>query len=376
MSHPKARIEELWTALDAAARFDRTVRIDRRAFPRMLRRFVSSMPYSRAALFGRMLVGEPSVLEGFPIPVRGRLRTLAPPAAGHALIDWLATRRSRDTHRIYAGTTGTRREVTLSKIARKWRADRTRFGVTDLYIRGTRMEDVVAPEELSAFNILPRSTVGAKEQEMFSFVISSRGHVTDSHSDDPDSSNFCFTGRKLWLAWDTYEGMKRGLQDVERVPVHRQAYFDMAAWLSLRSARWFLVGPGQTLFLPAHMTHKVITLERYIGVGGFFIALPNCLRLLSHWIVRGPLWLKQDATGHRDELLGEIAQSVRDLVLRLRNASPQERARWGYDYLARSAETFIRTCPASRLRALWSDPRFRPVADAIRAPWPLLRAGS
>lgn len=366
-----ATTEQLWAALDAAARFDPTLRIERRAFPRMLRRFVPAMPYTRAALFGRMLAGEPSILAGFPIPLHGRLRALPPAEAGHALIDWLATRRSRTMHRIYTGPTGTRRELTLRDIALKWRANRTRFGVTDLYIRGTLMESVIAPDGLSCFNLLPRSSAGAREQEMFSFVISSRGHVTDSHSDDPDSTNYCFTGRKLWLAWDTYEGMTRGLQDVERVPVYRKAHFDMNAWLSLRSARWFLVGPGETLFLPAHMTHKVVTLERYIGVGGFFIALPNCLRLLAHWIVRGPLWSKQDSTGYRDDLLGEIAQSARDTVLHLRSAPAAERAQWGYDYLARSAETFIRTCPAARLRALRSDPRFRPVADAIRAPWPV-----
>ena len=123
------------------------------------------------------------------------------------------------------------------------------------------MEEVIAPEVLSAFNLLTRSSPGARRQEMFSFVISSRGHLTDSHSDAPDSSNFCFTGRKLWLAWDTYEGAGYGLQDVERTPVKGRARFDMRSWLSLRSARWFLVNPGETLFLPASMTHKVITLE-------------------------------------------------------------------------------------------------------------------
>jgi hypothetical protein len=109
--------------------------------------------------------------------------------------------------------------LTLSDIASTWQAGRTRFGVTDLHIRGTVMEQVIAPEVLSRFNLLPHSSPGARRQEMFSFVISSRGHLTDSHSDAPDSSNFCFAGRKLWLAWDTYEGARYGLQDVERVPV-------------------------------------------------------------------------------------------------------------------------------------------------------------
>jgi len=336
----------------------------------MLERYVPPVPYSRAALFGQMLAGKAVILTGFPSPLRGPLGDLSPAEGGSALVNWLAKRRSREEFRIYTGPASVRRKVTLNQIASKWCANRTRFGVTDLHIRGTMMEDVIAPDVLSGFNLLPHSTVGAREQEMFSFIISSRGRATDSHSDDPDSSNFCFTGRKLWLAWDTYEGAKYGLQDVERVPVTGKARFGMETWLSLRSARWFIVNAGETLFLPGHLTHKVITLEPYIGVGSFFVALPNCLRLLAHWIVRGPLWSKRDSTGERDELLAEIAQSVRDAILRLRRASLKERRQWGYDFLEQSAEAFIKTCSADRLRLLWSDPRFRSVADTIRAPWP------
>jgi hypothetical protein len=111
----------------------------------------------------------------------------------------------------------------------------------------------------------------------------------------------------------------------------------------------------------------VITLEPYVGVGGFFIALPNCLRLLAHWIARGPLWSRRDATGESDELLAEIAQSVRDAIRRLQRASLKERQRWGYDHLEQSAEAFIKACPAGRLRLLLSDERFRSVAEVIPA---------
>jgi hypothetical protein len=329
------------------------------------------MPYARETLFDRMLAGQVSVLAGLPAPVRPPLCDLPPAEMARALIGWFETRRSTEKYRVSIGPDGVRRYLTLKEIALKWRANRTRFGVTDLHIRESMMEKVVAPDLLSSFNLLPHSSVLAREQEMFSFVISSRGQVTDSHSDAPDSSNFCLTGRKLWLAWDTYEGMKRGLQDVERTFVQRKADFDMNTWLSLRSARWLLVNPGQTLFLPAHLTHKVITLDPYLGLGGFFVALPNSLRLLSHWITRGPLWSKRDSTGYRDELLGEIAESIRDTVSRLRGASSEEREQWGYDYLERSAQHFMKTCPPAQFRVLWADPRFRCVAEAIRGPWPL-----
>ena len=141
-------------------------------------------------------------------------------------------------------------------------------------------------------------------------------------------------------------------------------------------ARWFLVNAGQTLFLPANLTHKVITLEPYVGVGGFYIALPNCLRLLAHWINRVPLWSKRDTTGRNDELIGEIAKSVRETILALRDATPEKRQMLGYDYLEESARSFLGTCSSARLRFLWSDPRFRCVAEVIPAPWPLSSGAS
>ena len=165
--------------------------------------------------------------------------------------------------------------------------------------------------------------------------------------------------------------MKHGLEDVERMALAAKPRFDLQGWLALRSARWFLVNAGQTLFLPANLTHKVITLEPYVGVGGFYIALPNCLRLLAHWINRVPLWSKRDATGRNDELIGDIAKSVREAILELRDATPERRQTLGYDYLEESAKSFLKTCSSARLRFLWSDPRFRCVAETISAPWPL-----
>src|SRR5262249_25931294 len=113
-----------------------------------------------------------------------------------------------------------------------------------------------------------------------------------------------------------------------------------------------------------------ITLEPYIGVGGFFIALPNCLRLLAHWITRGPLWSKRDRAGERDELLGEIAQTVRGAIIRLRESSLSQREQWGYDYLERRGKAFMDAGNADHIRKLRSDPRFRSVADPTPAPWP------
>lgn len=362
--------EDAWAIFEEAAQYDATLKVDRSDIPKLLRRNIPATQYSRKVLFGEMLSGRPCLLSGSPRPLRNPLQNLSHDDIGAALATWLVARKNREGHRVYSGPTGAPRYMTLKDLGLKWRADRTLFGVTDLHIRDTEMESVIDPDVISGFNILRKSSADAKDQEMFSFVISSRGYVTDSHSDDPDSTNYCCSGKKLWLAWDTYEGRKVGLQDVERGPIERRAQFNTKAWLSVPSARWFLVEPGQTLSLPGHLTHKVVTIEKYIGVGGFFVALPNCIRLLAHWIIRGPLWSIRDSTGYRDDLIEEIALSVRDVILSTRRASMAERRNLGYDYLGQSAKFFIKACPKSQFRLLWSDPRFRCVANVVSAPWP------
>jgi hypothetical protein len=366
--HPSSAI--LGSAFAEAGRFDQTVSTSSRNFPKLSRKFVPPLPYSREALFSHMLAGEPCVFSGFPIPTKGPIRHLPPDEAGIAIIELMANSHETDTYSVAVGSNRKRREHTFREIAQMWRSSRVAAGITDLQIRDTVLEQVVDAQKLSAFNILRSSSQDARENEIFSLVVSSRGRVTDSHSDDPDSSNYCFVGKKLWLIWDTYEGLKHGLQDVERINVAGQAKFDVDTWLSLRSARWLFVGPGETLFTPAHLTHKVITLEPYVGVGGFFVALPNCLRVLGHWISKGPLWSKGDSTGENDQLIGDISESVRRKILNLRGGSISVQRKWGYDYLEQSAETFVSKCPSRDLQDLMRDDRFRRVADVVPGPWP------
>ena len=362
--------DALIRVFDEASTYDPTIKISKRDLAKLQKSRVNSERFSRDRMFRAMLHREPCLLSGHPRPVCGALAQMSGDEAASEVKDWLARRRSRETFRIFTGRTGVPRNMTLKNIAKKWEADTGPFGVTDLHIRHTSMEDIIAPDVISGFNLLPYSTPGAQQQEMFSFVISATGQVTDSHSDAPDSTNYCFTGRKLWLAWDTYDGMRHGLQDVERVSVKETAIFDIKRWMALPSARWCVVNPGETLFLPAHLTHKVVTLERYIGVGGFYLSLPNCLHLLRHWIVRPPLWTKRDRTGEGAEILGQITSSLVEKIVELRQASNAERKRWGYDYLAEAAAVFIANCPASHFELLWGDPRFRSVTQVVDADWP------
>lgn len=368
---PDASEDALLDAFEEASTYDPTLAVGRRDLARLRALRVAPERFTRDRMFRAMLNREPCVLRGHPRPACGALAKMPLDDAATGVMDWLGKRKGREKFRVYTGPTGVPRKLTLRDIAKKWDADAGPFGVTDLHIRHSNMEDIIAPDVISGFNLLPHSTPGAQQQEMFSFVISATGQVTDSHSDAPDSTNYCFTGKKLWLAWDTYDGMRHGLQDVERVSVKDKAIFDMKRWMSLPSARWCLVNPGETLFLPAHLTHKVVTLERYIGVGGFYLSLPNCLHLLRHWIVRPPLWTKRDRTGESAEILGQITDSLAEKIVTLRTAPKAEQKRWGYDYLQSAVEVFIDTCPEAHFELLWGDPRFRSVARVIDADWPL-----
>lgn len=371
MVHSAMAGEQMTAVFDEAARFDPTLQLTASGKKRLASRYVHPEDYTRRTLFNAMLVAEPCVLRGYNVPLQPQLKTLPGDHVAQAIMDWFADKADDQKFRVYTGPTGVRRQLTLAEIAEKWHRNRTRFGVTDLHIRNSALEEIIAADQISSFNLLRRSTPVAQTLEMFSYVISSYGHVTDSHSDAPDSTNYCITGKKLWLAWDTYEGAKAGLQDVERVAVPAQARFDMDAWLALPSARWLLDEPGHTLFLPANMTHKVVTLGRYIGVGGFYISLPNCLRLMAHWNLHIPLWSKRDAAGEYDFLLSDIAETVRAAILDAPLMSQAERELLGCDYLNASARHFIETCPAKQMRQLWVDPRFRCIADTIDVPWPL-----
>ena len=353
----------LRSALDQAAVFDETLRASPAQFEEMLARYVAPEPYARDTLFRRLISGEPAVMGGVPAPTRGALAGLPVPEAAEALLAWLLRRRSTARYRLYGGKGAKRRYLTLRDAATAWTRDRSVFGVADLHIRDTAMEDIIDADALTPFNILTTSTPDVQRQEMYSLVISTHGYVTDSHSDAPDSTNYCFTGRKLWIAWETQEGLAHGLEDVEHMMVKERARFDLRTWMKLPSARWFLVGPGQTLYFPAHLSHKVVTIERYLGVGGFFFSLPGAFRLLSHWILKEPLWLKDDGAEENAQLVAEIAAAALKKTRHMGATSGSDRT-WGQDYLRLAADDFISACPEAELTKLQTDNRFAPLLAA------------
>ena len=256
--------------------------------------------------------------------------------------------------------------MTGRELVERWNSSRAIVNVTDLHIRGTAIERLVDPCNLSWFNLLPDCGKDAATQEMMSLVVSSRGCVSDSHSDAPDSSNYCFSGEKVWLFWDTYEGKKLGLEDCSIDTVLSDCSFDMARFLKLRSARWLTVSDGQALFLPGEYTHKVITTQRYLGVGSFYVSLPNSLRSLSRWYLHGPLWLDGHSVSDDDPALVEITQQLKQTVKKMRSRSTRFKQKLGYDFLPHALDSWYRSTLKRDQQEIMSSTQFSDYLKLLR----------
>ena len=318
--------DEMRLVWEAAARFDDSLVMRPRLAGRLATKRVEPQPYSRSRLFERMRLCQPSLFADFPLQRRGADDDIPGTAR---LLEELRRGFPR-AKRARVRTRETIEYLPIPRVLEKWMRDRSVFGVTDLHYIGTRFDARVDTRNLNEFNLLPRGTDGFQSQD--SFVISSSGAVTDSHSDDHSGSNHCFTGAKLWLLWDTQEGFRHGLEDAEHCDVYGRAAFDLPTFAALRSSRWILIGPGQTMFIPANLTHKVITLQPYLGLGSFHAGLPGFADLLLRWQQYPPVWAS-DSAGAGPGSVGFITRRAIRRMRSLRQADRSERHRWGLPYL-------------------------------------------
>ncbi len=339
---------------DFAAEADPTLQISGKDLRKLGQKYVHPQRYSRRIMFTNMAKREVGIYSGVPVSACGTHAEYAVPS----LIALLSHRHSsRLMCRTQHGPSQTVSYLPVGSVIQRWLCGRAILGVTDFHIRGTALEGCIDTKELAFFNTLLRGSRDLATQEMLTMVIASPGNVTDSHSDDSDGSNHCFVGRKLWLVWDTFEGMGAGLEDVERQDVYSRAAFSMSTFLDLRSGRWFLVNAGETLYLPGNLTHKVVTLEHYLGVGNFYIGLPSCLDNLTRWLVHGPLWSASKLPHESRRLIDEVAYISLRLAKLSREGSQSMKDKWGFLYLKLAQETWMRTASArARDQAMSSKP--------------------
>lgn len=309
-----------------AASFDPSLKLKPSQLSLLAAKRVSPITYSRVALFRRVMRNLPSLFSSFPIHSRIEKLDLADSSCITNEIRFGFPRSKRARLRSQENV----ELLSIAKLVDRWNGQTGVFGVTDLHYIGTRFDKRVNTSALNDFNLLPRGTDGFQSQD--SLVMSTQGAVTDSHSDDHSGSNHSFIGTKLWLLWDTVEGFDHGLEDVEHNDVFGQAAFDLTAFLAMASSRWLLIGPSQTMFIPANLTHKVITLSPYIGLGSFYAALPGFIDLLIRWESLHPQWASKSTRAGRSTAGFLARRAIRKLRL-LRDASDAERLRWGIPHL-------------------------------------------
>lgn len=353
------RVGDLFSDLEE---IDPSLKIKPQMLGRLARRQIRPQAYSQATLFSSMALGKPVLFDQYPSPLK-KSGPVQPVRQVEAALTRLG---HRNRFEVRCGPSETSKYLTGRELVERWNSSRARVNVTDLHIRGTSIEQLVDPRNLSWFNLLPDCGEEAATQEMMSLVVSSRGCLSDSHSDAPDSSNYCFAGEKVWLFWDTFEGKKLGLEDCSIDTVLSHCSFDMARFLSLRSARWLTVSDGQALFLPGEYTHKVITTRRYMGVGSFYLSLPNSLRSLSRWNLHGPLWLENRSNAEDDPALAEIAQQLNHTIKKMRSRSNRFQEKLGYNYLQHAFDSWRKSTRKRQQKVVLSSSNFSSYMELLR----------
>jgi len=339
---------KLW---QGAAQIDPTLSMRSRLCEPLLKKQIRATRFSWDRLYQRMVRGEPSLFSGFNVPVQqGRSDN-----ATDAIVNALLRSEGGSRWRVSKGADQQWTRMPVSEFVLKWRNANSIVSVTDLPLRGTPLKKRIDTSSIERANVLASPNENIAEQEMLTLVMSSAGSYTDSHSDAPDGWNRCFEGKKLWLVWETFEGLGNGLEDIERSDVYETAAFDIRTFVDLPSARWFLVEQGQTLFLPANYTHKVVTLKRYIGIGSFVVLPAAYLRNLLHWKKHRPLWESGEFPQQNLGLVQLITQAVTRRIRRLAKQRIDHGDRCGLERLHRAVKRWHRDGPANEKQLLMSD---------------------
>lgn len=314
-----------------AANFDRALRRRSPTIERVVEaKRILPARYDRTALLDALAAGKIALYRGVPTgPVRVPSVEELCLRIRHSLGD-------RERANVQVGPSRRRATMSVSDLMRRWLDDRYLTSTTDLHFRGTPLVQRFRVDSISDFNLL--GPPSPDWLEMLTLVVSTAGAVSESHSDDCDGSNHCVVGAKLWFVWDRLEGASVGLHDVTYDQVYGAERFDLGLFSGLRSSRWFIVTPGVTLFLPGHLTHRVITLERYLGFGSFNITLASWPRTLGRWQTTGASYIDDTMRRH-------LVSRVQRRALRVRTHASARRA-FGWERARQAIRKAERLLPA------------------------------
>jgi hypothetical protein len=127
--------------------------------------------------------------------------------------------------------------------------------------------------------------------------------------------------------------------------------------------RWLA---GKTLFLPGNLTHKVLTLEPYLGIGSFHIGLPNSLDTFTRWLYHGPLWSMSDPRQENAGLVDEAAKVTLGIMKRAQSGSTELKEHWGFLYLHRAYVTWEKSVRSDMRRRVLEHPTFRKIVEIAK----------
>lgn len=340
-----------------ACQYDHTLQATKNELTAMTKKYLAPTRFSKKVLFDCMYNGETVVFEDYPIhyPLSEKENKLS--VTLNLLMNNL---NKKEKIFIRYGSNRTLKKVTINEVIERWARGRSKFGVTDLHFRHTNYFNKIDANAISYFNLLPLFPEEVSFLEMLTLVISSKGIFSDSHSDDGDGSNHCILGKKLWFAWDRIEGKKAGLQDCTYDPVYSQAEFSIKKFLSLKSAHWFLVSEDQTLFMPGNFTHKVITLENYIGFGSFYVSFPNYINSLKRWL----LHYSSDVTANFIAVLNTACTAhIRKVVQQM---DADERKAVGFNYFLKAASNWKTGLTWKQIDKMNADPTVKMLLEEVK----------
>lgn len=341
----------------ATARIDGTLAVSKGLFKTLAGRELRAQRYARRKLFSAMAREEPILFLDFPLRSTLQPFFVTADEPGEILKTLFS---ARSTTLAKAGPAQRNKYMRIHDVIDIWRRNRARLSANDIYFRNRKLDRAFDCAAISDFNVIPNLPARIRELEVATLLMGTTGCMTDSHSDDPDGCNYCISGKKLWLIWDGAEGRQVGLQDCEYDDVTERAKFDLEGFLSLPSARWFLVSKGKTLFLPGRFTHKVITLERYLGISSFYVGFPNALSSLTRWKLRGATMVIED--DWRQIAKGVIAQ-LRETA----NNDRHEKHKWGFHHVAESLIYWERRYSRTEKRRIQAEPLFRELREEMLA---------
>ena len=257
-------------------------------------------------------------------------------------------------------------ELTIGELMQEWEKDENMLRITNLHLRTIDLVDSTELDLICPFNLLVHGNKDLKKLEMMTLMVSTTGGITESHSDDTDVNNHCVAGRKLWLCWDTSEGMKAGLEDCEKVDVYGKPKFSLETFLELESSTWVLVAEGETLFLPGNFTHKVITLEKYIGIGGFFVSFPTMLHTFERWLGRKdefqhrePLYRRRHGDLVAESIEASLIDASKKIYKQLLLEGEDAQRLWGTQHAGKSLKEWEHVSGNTESENLKQNQRFR-----------------